>query len=209
MRAHAQVGEVAHLVEGQLLILGQVLDQLHLVGLLASLHIGDGLGAGQRIAPRADALFGAVLHLLFDLAKVLRGEGNLGVKIVVEAVRNGGADGQLRIGEQVLDGHGHQMAGRVEEHLATVGIVEGERGHGLGLGDGSKQVAKRPVLQPHGEVLFPVVGHLRLEQVAHGGVLRHLIGFVKQVQNHGVRSPFCMYGDGKRPPPHAVCGGGR
>ena len=209
VRTHAQVGEVAHLVEGQHLILGQILDQLDLVGLLTALHVGDGLGTGQRVAARTDALFSAALHFLFDLGKVLHGEGNLGIKVIVKAVRDGGADGQLRLGEQVLDGHGHQVAGRMEEHLAAVRVVEGERGHGLGMGNGAEQVAKRAVLQPHDQVLFPVIGHLRLEQVAHGGVLRHLVGLVKQVQNHGLRTPFCIYGDGKRPPPHAVCGGGR
>ena len=42
----AQVGEVALGIEGNDGILGQVVDQLHLIGLVFGLHIGNGLGPG-------------------------------------------------------------------------------------------------------------------------------------------------------------------
>ena len=59
----AQVGELALLVEGDVRVLRQVVDELHLVGLLLLLHELDGLFPGQLEALQLQLLLADLPHL--------------------------------------------------------------------------------------------------------------------------------------------------
>ena len=100
--AGAQVGKLTLLVEGDVGVLRQVVDQLHLVGLLLLLHELDGLGAGQLEALQLQLLLADLPHLCLDLRQVIGGKGKGCVQIVVKAVVDAGADGQLHLRPQAL-----------------------------------------------------------------------------------------------------------
>ena len=127
VRSRAQVGEIALAEEGNLLVLRQILDELHLVGLLLLLHEFDGLPAGKNEPLHGITFLDNLLHLGLDLRKICLGDELLAeVHIVVEAVVDGRADGQLRIGVQGLDGLGHHMGCGVAErgkHLRILLII--------------------------------------------------------------------------------------
>ena len=98
MRPPAQVDELAVLVKGQGLAFFQVREDLLFVG-----GVGDHRGCflGRNIDPlELVVLLDDPLHLPLDLLQVF-GRKRLGhVKVVVEAVVNGWADRQLRVGEE-------------------------------------------------------------------------------------------------------------
>ena len=126
MGACAQVGEIALRIEGNDRVLGQVVDQLHLVGLVFLLHVGNGLGTGLLAADDGQTLLADLLHLRLDLGKMLGSEGEGRVKVIVPALVNGGADGQLHLRPQALDGLRHDVGAGVPVGLAILRIFKGE-----------------------------------------------------------------------------------
>ena len=124
MGAGAQVGELALLIEGDVGVLGQILDQLHLEGLRLLLHELNGLGPGQLEPLQLQLLLADLPHLGLDLLQVLRREGEGGVHIVVPALIDGGADGQLHLGPQALDRLGHHMGAGVPVGLAVLRVFK-------------------------------------------------------------------------------------
>src|SRR5712691_7022145 len=67
-------------------------------------------------------------HLLLDGGEILGRKGALVRKIVVEAVLDHRADGDLRIGEQLLDRVRQQVRGRMPQDLDALGIALGDDG---------------------------------------------------------------------------------
>ena len=103
-------------------VLRQILDELHLVGLALLLHELQGLFPGQLEALQLQLLLADLPHLPLDLLHDLRGKGEGGVHIVVKALVDGGADGQLHLGVQALDGLGQDVGAGMPIGLA-VGLV--------------------------------------------------------------------------------------
>ena len=95
MRACAQVGELALLVERNGSVFRQIVNQLYLVRLLALFHELDGLLARQLEALELLLFLADLAHLCLESIEVLLREGERRIKIVVEAVVDGRADGQL------------------------------------------------------------------------------------------------------------------
>ena len=122
MGAGAQVHELALLVEGDDGVLRQVVDELHLVGLSPLLHVGDGLLPGQLEALQLQLLLADLPHLCLQLLHLGLGEGLGGVEVVVEAVVDAGADGQLHLRVQALHGLGQHVGAGVPVGLA-VGLI--------------------------------------------------------------------------------------
>ena len=124
--AGAQVGELALLIEGDVGIAGQVLDELYLIGLVLLLHELDGLFPGQFKPLQLQLLLADLLHLGLDLGHVVGGEGEGGIHVVVPALLDRGADGQLHLGPQALDGLGHDVGAGVPIGLAVLLILKGK-----------------------------------------------------------------------------------
>ncbi len=121
----AQVGELALGVEGDDRILGQIVDELDLIGLFPRFHIGNGLSAGLFAALKMQALLADLLHLGLDLLQMLVGEGEGGVEIVVPAQIDGGADGELDLGPQALDCLRHDVRAGVPVGFAVALVFKG------------------------------------------------------------------------------------
>ena len=103
----------------------QVVDQLHLVGLLPLLHVLQGLLPGQLKALQLQLLLADLAHFALDLGQVLGGEGKGRVQIVIKTVFDGRADGQLHLGPQALDGLRHDVRAGVPVSLAVFLVFKG------------------------------------------------------------------------------------
>ena len=177
--AGAQVGEIPLPAEGDRLALsGVLLDELQLIGLvglqlLRLLH-------RQRKPFDGEILLGDGGHFGLQLFQVLRGEGGGNVEIVVEAVLDGGADGELRFGEQVLHRLRQNVRGGVVKGTLPLLAVKGQDFHGavviqqvtqvgdLAVHEGAAGIA----VQAHAQIFGKVGDGLRGGQLSYGAVLQ-------------------------------------
>jgi hypothetical protein len=116
-------------------------DQLQLVRLVRQLLAG----LVQRVVPAAgEPLPGLddLLHRRLELAEVVRGERLRDIEVVVEAVVHRGADAELGLGVQLLDGLGEHVRCRVPDDAAPgLGVGSDRLDLGVGL-RGPRQVAQ-------------------------------------------------------------------
>ena len=114
----AHVDVLALLVEAELGLIGQVGDVLDLVMLAPLLHELDGLVPGQDERLDGQILLADLLHFLLDGGQVLVAElGVAQVHVIVKAVLGGGAEGEIRLGIQPLDGLGHDVGRGVAQNV--------------------------------------------------------------------------------------------
>ena len=108
-------------------VAGLVVDEFELVGLVGQLLACLVLGL---IDPPVEQLpvLDDLTHPLFQRRQVLRRERLGHVEVVVEAVGDRRPDAQFGVREQVLDGLGQHMRGRVPDHASAVVGVGRHRG---------------------------------------------------------------------------------
>ena len=127
--AGAQVGKIALAAESDgFALAGVLLNELQLIGLIG--HQLFGLLHRQGEALNGQILLGDGSHFGLQLFQVLRGEGGRDIEIVVEAILDGGADGKLGAGEQVLHRLGQDVGSGVIEGALALLILKGEDLHG-------------------------------------------------------------------------------
>ena len=101
------------------------------------------------------------------MREIVVGEAAAGlVEVVIEAVVDGGADGDLRAGEEALHGVGHDVRGRVaddREALGVRGLDGGECERGV---DGGVEIDDLSVRSNRDDVVAELA--LRGEQIARG-----------------------------------------
>ena len=102
--------------------------KLHLVGLSHFLQLLQRLRRGQLKLLQGNPILDDFLHLRFDFHQLVGGKGLFHVKVVVKAVVDGGADGQLYIRVQPLYRLSQDMGGSVPECLFA---LHGVKGHHL------------------------------------------------------------------------------
>ena len=125
-------------------------QQFELVGLV--LHRFAGLVLGHHAAHELLVLVDDLLHHLFELAEVFRGERFRDVEVEVEAVRDVGADAELGVGAQLLHGLGHDVGRGVAQDVEPVRGINGD-GLDIGvLGKGLVQVLQLAVNAGHNDV---------------------------------------------------------
>ena len=122
MRTCAQVGEFALLVEGDRSVLGQVVDQLYLVRLLALLHELDSFLTRKLEALELFLLLADLAHLGLECVQMLLREGERCIEVVIEAVFDSRADGQLDLRVQTLYRLSEDVGNRVTVRV-TVFLV--------------------------------------------------------------------------------------
>jgi hypothetical protein len=81
-----------------------------------------------------------LLHLGFDAGEVVGGDGRVQGDVVVEAVFQRRAVGELGVGPEALDGFGHDVRGRVAQHEEGLGIAVGEDGDLVVAGEARGEV---------------------------------------------------------------------
>ena len=145
MRPAAEIEPLALRVDLDLIALGDRVDQLELEGLafvgeqlLRRLAVND-LAREGRVA-RDD-----LAHLGFDLGQIVGREGLVAREIVVEAVLDHRADGDLRAGIELLHGLRHHMRRVMADQLERLFVLAREEfDRGVGL-DGSGEVGELAV----------------------------------------------------------------
>ena len=163
VRSSTKLDEIALLVEGDGLILRQVLDHLDLIRLLPALHQRDSLFSGESVVFQFVPLLDDLLHFLLDLVQVLSVQWTQ-IEIVVETVLDGRSDGQLGLWEQVLHRLRQHVGAGVAIGLLAVVVLEGQDVYRSILIDNRSQVyifsvyladaghAGKPVAQVSGNV---------------------------------------------------------
>ena len=126
MGAGAQVGELALLIETDMGVGGQVVDQLHLIGLTLFLHELQSLFPGQLKPLQLQLFLADFPHLRLDLGQVFRRKGKGRIHIVIKALIDRGADGQLHLRPQALDGLCQHVGAGVPIGLAVFGAFKGK-----------------------------------------------------------------------------------
>ena len=120
-----------------------LVDDLQLVGLV--LQLGPGLVVADDPPGEALPLLDDLAHALLDPVQVLGNERLLDVEVVVEAVLDRRPDAQLRLREQVLDGLGEHVRGRVAHDHPAVVAGQGHRFDLVALLDDMPEVPQHPV----------------------------------------------------------------
>ena len=124
----ALVGAVA--VEGDLLARREALDDLDLEVLAHAIEELDGLVAVDDLAAEGAVLVDDAVHRLLDVAQVaVREAAARLLEVVVEAVVDRGADGDLRAREEPLHGVRHDVRRRVADDLEAVRVGVLDRRH--------------------------------------------------------------------------------
>ena len=193
----AEVGKIPLAVEADFLPLaGVLLDELHLVGLV--LHLLQGLRGVQLEFLQREIRLDNGGHLLFQLLQVLGGEGGGEVKVVVEAVVDGGADGKF--GLRIKMGHrlGQNVGGGVVKGPLALLIGKGEDFQGAVVIQNGAQVRHLAVypggaggpVEPHAQVLGGLGGG--------DGILVLLNRAILQGQFHKLGSSYLYFFQGKR-----------
>ena len=122
MGAATQVREFSFLIQGD----GggiYALQQFHLVFLSHFSEFGHGFIVGEDSAHKGKLLLGNAVHFGFNVLEIGLGEGSFHIKVVVEAIFNGGTNGHQSLGEESLDGQSHDMGSGVAQNLCPFGAV--------------------------------------------------------------------------------------
>ena len=140
MRPAAEVVPVAVIIDRDLFARRQVADQLGLVGLADLLEMPDRLVARPHLAPGRQVPRHDLAHLRFDLRQIVGRERRVAREVVIEAVLDRRADGDLGAGKQLLHRHREQMRGVVADQLQRLGILPGDDAQLRVLLDGAEDV---------------------------------------------------------------------
>src|SRR5262249_3305881 len=168
VRAAAEVEPLALLVDLDLLVVRDGVDELdleqltlvaeHALGRLARPNFfGEGFVARDDLA-----------HLLLDGAEILRGERLVAEKVVVKAVLDHRADGDLGPGPKRLHGFGEHVRGVVPDELQRARILAGEELDLRIALDGVAQIREHAV-ERHGDRALGERGRSPLGDVDAGG----------------------------------------
>ncbi len=172
MRAAADVEPLALTVDGQFLALGDhLVDDLHLVGFTQSGEHLHRLLARPHLTLDRQVALDDLVHALLDLLQIFRGERIVAREVVVEAVLDGGTDGDLGAGIKLLHCLRHYMRGVVANEIECLGVPGGDDGQ---CGVMVDQVAgvDEPAVDPAGERRLgePRADGRRDLRDGHGGV---------------------------------------
>ena len=172
MRPAAEIEPFALRIDLDLLVLGNGVDQLELEPFA---HLGEQLlrlGAVHHLAGERRVAGDDLAHLGLDLGQILRRERLVAGEIVIEAVVDHRADGDLRAGIELLHRLGHDMRGVVADQLERLGIVAREEfDGGVGL-DGRLEVGELAV-EAHRHRALGERRRDRLGDVEAGGAEGH------------------------------------
>ena len=161
-----------------MLRLRQILDQLDFKALALVLEQSNGVAPLHRLAGEGGVAGDDLAHPRLDPLEVLRGEGLVPVEVVVEAVLDRRADGDLGAGEKVLHRLGEHMRGVVPDQFKRFRVLAGDEADGGVAVEHGGEVGELAV-HAHGDGGLGEAGadggrHLRARdrtvEAAHGSV---------------------------------------
>ncbi len=127
VRPAAEVGELAGLVDGDLLVgRGELLDEVALHEVAFRLEALQSFLPRQKFARVRQVLLHQLLHLLLDGLQVFGRERLLAIEVVEEAGLGCRAVAELGLGKKFEHGRGHQVRRGVAINFQRFGIAIGE-----------------------------------------------------------------------------------
>ncbi len=135
VRAEAEILPGPLVIDADRRIVGQVGDDLGLVGLADRNEVGHGGVAGHLFAGDLLVAVDDLAHALLDGLQVIQGEGLGPGEVVIEAVLDGGPNRHLGVGEQLLHRLCHDVAGVVAHGLQGRGVLPRQELYSAALGD--------------------------------------------------------------------------
>ena len=96
MRSAAEVFKISLFIERKRLVRGNTFNDFRFVGFTDAAEIGHSLVAGQFTAHHRCIRLGKLTHFALDGIEIFRGKRPLIGKVIIEAVINHRADGDLR-----------------------------------------------------------------------------------------------------------------
>jgi len=169
VRAAAQVFKRTFAVERHVLVGRNACDDFGLVVLAQAFEIRHRIVARQHTTLDLLVLLGQLDHLGFDGGEVVQSEWALVGKVVEEPVINHGADGDLRIGKQLLHCIRQQVRRGVANHLQTGGVFlrdDGQRAVMLNAKTGVHDLRRIALPDPSRQCRF---GQTRTNAGGHFG----------------------------------------
>ena len=123
MRAAAKIGPFALLIDADDFGFRQILDQFGLVAFTLVGEEANRIFAVPFFAHKGVITRDDFAHLRLDLGEIIRREGIIAGEIVIEAVFNRRANGDLRAGVKRLHGFRQHMRAIMADHLKRFGIA--------------------------------------------------------------------------------------
>ena len=162
MRPRAKIREIPLLVKRNDGILRKPVDELHLVRLRFFRKEPQRLRPADLLSDEGQILLDDALHFLLHIFQVLVGELSIHLNVIVKAVLDGRADGELNvlIGIEVLQGLRHDVGRRVAQGQPPPLVLKGQKFHRSVLRQGSDQ--------PHDLAVHLRRQNLLRQAVAHG-----------------------------------------
>jgi len=123
MRAPAQIRKIPMRIEGNG-IFAEVINNFNFICLaLAKKHFFG--FRGRHLGPDKGLIrSNGGRHFLFNGFKIVWGKGTLVIKIVIETIFNGRANGHLGRRKELLDRFGHNMGGAVPDKVQALGAFQ-------------------------------------------------------------------------------------
>ena len=140
VRAGTEVDEVALAVDGDDGIFRKVFDEFYFIILASVFEEFQSVGTGQDFFGNGKVFFDDLSHFSFNGSKVFLCETVFCVEVVVEAVFNGRANGELDAREEVLDSLCHDMRCCMAERIFPFLVGEGEEFNGRAVDNGFAEV---------------------------------------------------------------------
>ena len=185
MRTAAQVGERAVPIQGHGVADDVLVHDLQLVALALGGEKGLGVGLGHVGARKRLVGGNALLHLRLNGLQIVRGKRTLVGEIIVEAVFDGRADGDLDGREKLFDGLGHDVGGRVADDGQPHGRVGGNQTQLMGiLGQRKSEIAGLPVHEAGHGVFQALAGNSTGKDLAASFAGRRLQGLILDCDLH-------------------------
>ena len=126
VRAGTEVCKLALRVERDVRVFGQVVDQLDLIRLVLFLHILDGFLTRQLKALELQLFLADLAHLGLDGVEIFLREVERSVEVIVEAVVDRRANGQLDLRPQAFDGLRHDVGTGVPVRFTVLRVFKRE-----------------------------------------------------------------------------------
>ena len=126
MRPATEINELALLVKGQILFVGDIFDDLNFITLVFLFEQSHSLIPRHQGAFNGEILSRYLGHALLDFLEILGGKRALIGEVVKEAIFNHWANGHLSRRKQLLHGLGHQMCTGMAQHFNALIIFTGD-----------------------------------------------------------------------------------
>jgi len=119
MGTPTKIGKAGQPVKGNLFIT-DIFQELELVFLALVPEKPQHLVSWEQKALEGLVPGNNLFHTFFDQGEIVRCEGRFPVKVIVEAVLDGGPDRDFHLREQLLDGAGHHVGSAMTKDLQSV-----------------------------------------------------------------------------------------